>query len=104
MNKLLSIIALSTLVLSANSVYAGEQIGFSKANLKMKHYEPTPSNKIKKCSELTADEQKTNKTCSLLCNKGSKEYYKGYNYIFYPAHCGLEPNNDKPYYIKQKAN
>lgn len=34
MNKFLSIITLSTLVFSASSVYAGEQIGFSKANLK----------------------------------------------------------------------
>lgn len=102
MNKLLSAIALSTLVLSASSVYAGEQIGFSKANHNMKKYTPKPSYQIKECSKLTAEQQEKDKTCSLLCQKGETRYFMGSNYTFYPANCGIEPNHDTYYYVEKK--
>ena len=102
MNKLLSVIALSTLVLSASSVYAGEQIGFSKANLKMTDKGARPAVEIRECSQLSAEEQKKSKLCTQLCEKGNKTFYKGKYHRFYPAHCGPEPEHDSFYELNDK--
>lgn len=97
MKKLLSILALSTLVLSTTPVYAG----FSEANLKLSHKGPRPSVEIKRCSLLSADEQKKDKLCSQYCEKGDISTYKGIEYKFYPANCGIEPNHDTYYFVEK---
>lgn len=63
---------------------------------------PRASIEILDCSQRSVDEQKKSKLCSMLCEKGDKQTYKGKEYVFYPAHCGIEPNHDTYYYVEKK--
>lgn len=87
------------MVLTTTTVYAG----FSEANLKKPiNKGPRASIEILDCSQRSEEEQKKSKLCSRLCKEGGKQTYKGKEYLFYPAHCGIEPNHDTYYYVEQK--